>query len=255
MIQEEVFFDNSKGMRLHGVLRFPYENAQNLPAIIICHGFMNHKDHILINYLATTLTKKGFVTLRFDFSHHGTSEGDIEDATVTKQIDDLKSAIKFMLDEGSVDSSKIGVLGHSLGGSVAIMSCIDNQNVRAIVTLNATAHINQLIDSYLSDTEMLQWRKTGSTFINGNKLNKHFLDDAEKYEVLEYAKQLNCPLLIVHGASDRRVPPLSARELLRDSNLPKDLKLIEGANHDFTAEQNREEMISLTFSWFNRFMR
>ena len=55
------------------------------------------------------------------------------------------------------------------------------------------------------------------------------------------------PLLLVHGAEDRRLPPQCSRLVYSWANEPKELVILEGARHSL--RQRREELRQLLVAW------
>ena len=81
-------------------------------------------------------------------------------------------------------------------------------------------------------------------------MSSDFLRDAEKYKMMEEIKNVKCPIVIVHGTEDARVPFEDARELFNHANEPKRLEIIEGADHRFTEPAHRQELLDLLQEWF-----
>jgi alpha/beta superfamily hydrolase len=75
------------------------------------------------------------------------------------------------------------------------------------------------------------------------------LEDAK-----EAIKQLNCPIMIIHGSMDELVPTSHAEELYKNAREPKRLKMEEGADHRFTDPCLRKEAIELSLNWFRQYL-
>jgi cephalosporin-C deacetylase-like acetyl esterase len=186
MIEKEVRFEGAGGLRLHGVLRLPDEEG-SFPAIIVCHGFMARKTHEFLISLANELSYNRFAVLRFDFLHHGESEGDLQKMTISQQIEDVKDAVDFLNTIPQVDRNKVGIIGHGLGGTVALLTAADDKRFKAVATISATAHIDRKIRRYFSEHQIEEWKKTGyieTGLYNLQRIKSSFLDDAYKHDVL-----------------------------------------------------------------------
>ena len=70
--EERVFFKNSRGHRLVGVLHSPKKPTVN--AIVICHGYASNKTG-KAKKLARFFAQHGYAALRFDFTGCGESAG------------------------------------------------------------------------------------------------------------------------------------------------------------------------------------
>jgi alpha/beta superfamily hydrolase len=123
--EEEIKFRNeTDSIHLSGTLTLP-DKKGNFPAVILISGsgpqdrnsyIMGHKPFLL---LAHELTQSGVAVLRFDERGVGQSEGEFQEASLDDLIADVKSAFDYLKKRPEVDSKKIGLLGHSLGGILA----------------------------------------------------------------------------------------------------------------------------------------
>jgi len=77
-MKEKLFFKNSKGNKLCGIL----SSVNKDRIIILCHGFSSNKDTQTFPILEK-IFNKNISTFRFDFYGHGESEGKFEDITVS----------------------------------------------------------------------------------------------------------------------------------------------------------------------------
>jgi alpha/beta superfamily hydrolase len=138
---EDLTFENKKDeITLSGTLTLPQKNG-NFPVVIIISGsspqnrdgeMLGHKPYFVI---ADYLTKNGIGVLRFDERGVGESEGDFETATIKDFSSDVSAAINYLKNREEVNSSKIGLIGHSIGGIVAPKIASKNKDVRYIVLL------------------------------------------------------------------------------------------------------------------------
>ena len=117
-MKEKLFFKNSKGNKLCGILSNPTSHKEN-PIIILCHGFSTGKDGRTYLRLEEILNKNGVSTLRFDLFGHGESEGKFEEITTSEAVDDIENAIQFLKASGY---KKIGLFGSSFGGMASIIA-------------------------------------------------------------------------------------------------------------------------------------
>src|SRR3989338_1297035 len=90
-MQEDVFFGNGRGEKMAGVVHYPKETSK---AVILCHGFRSSKEN---KAAWAERLSDNFAVLRFDFSGHGESGGDLEDVTLTRLLADMNAAIDFMI--------------------------------------------------------------------------------------------------------------------------------------------------------------
>ncbi len=122
-MEEKVFFKNSKGDRLCGILASP-TNDRISPVIVMIHGSpLSDKNSATNVALTKRLNEKNIAGFRFDLFGHGESGGRYEDLTVEEAVDDANRAVSFLKKLGY---RKIGFFGSSYGGEVALIAAADN---------------------------------------------------------------------------------------------------------------------------------
>ena len=142
--EEEVVFENKKDkIKLAGTLTYPKTNAE-FPAVVMITGsgpedrnetVFGHKPFLII---ADYLTRNGIAVLRFDDRGVGKSEGKFETALTTDFATDAIAAVEYLKTRKEINSSKIGLIGHSEGGIVAPMVASQNSDVAFIVLMAGT---------------------------------------------------------------------------------------------------------------------
>ena len=119
----------SNGLKLAGHFYPPddYKEGEKPPAIVVSHPFGGVKEQTAGHY-AKNLSEKGFITLAFDASYQGESEGEpryLEDPFA--RVEDIKSAVSFLESLDEVDEQGIGALGIcASGGYVPFVAETEN---------------------------------------------------------------------------------------------------------------------------------
>lgn len=94
------------------------------PAIVVAHGWWNNKEMQDANYVE--LARRGYVVMSIDMYGHGDSDY-LTNSDITLGGTGMYDAVKLLADLPYVDTSKIGVSGHSNGARAANFSvAIDN---------------------------------------------------------------------------------------------------------------------------------
>lgn len=134
-ITEDVSFTNGDAT-LRGTLTLPENCTKDTPVLIMITGSgLQNRDeeafgHKPFAVIADALARNGIASLRYDDRGFGQSTGDIKNCTVS----DLKNDAKAGIDLLRKRFKRVGVLGHSEGGTLAIMLADDN-NVDFAVSL------------------------------------------------------------------------------------------------------------------------
>lgn len=127
---------HSDGAALAGVLRLPEGASAEAPrpAVVFCAGMSLTKE-VWLPAQAEALAAAGFVTLNFDYTFFGESEGQPRRRLVPqRQVRDVLNALTFLETLPEVDSQRLGVSGTSLGAPVAVSAAADPR-VRAGVAI------------------------------------------------------------------------------------------------------------------------
>jgi predicted alpha/beta-hydrolase family hydrolase len=248
MRQERVFFANSRGDTLSGVLHHPATSAIH-GAVILCHGMESDKNSEKLIYLSEVLASRGILALRFDFSYVGESSGKFEDITYSGEVDDLRAAYALVQNR---DPGKIAILGSSMGGTVALLFAADEPAVAALVTVAAPVHPEQFPGRILTPKQIDQWRNQGFTLYHGQRLNVSLLHDLEKINIREAIKRVICPVLILHGDADEVVPVEEAHELHACINNSKQLLVLKGSDHRLSDPAAMQLAIAEALAWLTK---
>lgn len=127
---EEVIFKNdAEGAILSGTLTYPvnYDNykKKSVPVVLMVSGSGDQNrdeevfDHKPFLVIADFLAKNGIASLRYDDRGVGKSTGPTENTTTENNLADAEAGIKYL--RSLKKFGKVGVLGHSEGGTIALM--------------------------------------------------------------------------------------------------------------------------------------
>ena len=234
MLVEKVSF-KSEGYRISGILHRPDE--KDPPCVIASHGLLSSKDSEKYIALGERISKEGIAMLRFDFRGIGESEGRIEEDTVSRRVADLGSAIAFVKSFSGM-GNRIGLLGSSLGGYVSLIGASREKGIKAVVLWATPFHLDDL----------------GSKGTEQHPLpERAFFDDLPRYRLSPLLPKIsNC--FVIHGEKDELVPVDQAWEVFHTLGAPKEIHVIEGADHRLTDPSHRQRAIDLSVDWFKKYL-
>jgi hypothetical protein len=132
----------SAGLHLHGAVGTPtgLQPSQRRAAFLVLHGFGGNSDSAGVLQPARVLGEFGYVTLRFDMRGCGKSEGEFGRVICLEQVEDLGNALAFLAKHPAVDPDRIGVIGSSFGGAVAVYAGGTNPRIAAVISNGGWGH-------------------------------------------------------------------------------------------------------------------
>jgi dipeptidyl aminopeptidase/acylaminoacyl peptidase len=136
-----------------------------------------------------------------------------------------------------------------MGGTVALLFAAQEPKVAAIVTLAAPVHPENFPKRLLTPEQLQRWRERGHTIYNGQRLNVSLLDDLETLEVSVTARQIHCPVLIIHGDADKVVPVAEAYELHENLTAQKRLSIFKDTDHRFSNPLAMRQAMTEALAW------
>ncbi len=127
---ERVQFE-SAGATLYANLYYPSHEVEfqgKSPLVIYCHGIGYTRDLDL--RIPLEFTKRGFFVAALDYQGHGESEGSIDNLVPGTNMPALAQDCSRLLDTlermpfyaEKINSSQVGLIGHSLGGFTVLMT-------------------------------------------------------------------------------------------------------------------------------------
>lgn len=245
---EEVTFRNeADGATLSGTLTWPvgYNKNQKPVMVLFVSGsgqqnrdeeVMNHKPFLVI---ADYLARQGIATLRYDDRATGKSVGgDVKNATTADFSRDALAGIDFLRSKKAF--SKVGILGHSEGGSIAFMLG-SQKKVDFIVSLAGptvkgdtllAAQSNRILSLSGQPATMTveKYRQTVAT------MNQPWLNWFNDYDPTNDIRQIRCPVFALNGDRDCQVISTLCLPALRQLLQPSKKHLINeypSLNHLF----------------------
>ena len=229
---------------------FGLENINRSPCLIIVHGFKGFKDWGFFPYTAKYFADKGFCVITFNFSHNGIGESKLEftelnkfeENTISLEILELVQVINAYKSGflGKDIFGKICLIGHSRGAGVLILSSFIDSSIDAYVTWSSVAKF----DRY-TERQKTEWRKQGYLEVLNSRTNQMMRMNVELLEDIQAnksgslniekaVKELNKPLLIVHGEQDLTVPIAEGEQIFNWSNKTiSKFEKIPAAGHTF----------------------
>ena len=234
---------------------FYVENEEKKPVVIFSHGFAGFKDWGAFNLMAKAFAEAGFVLVKHNFSHDGTTVDNptefvdqeaFGNNNFTKELDDLGVVIDwvcsdaFPVEKDEVNIDQIYLIGHSRGGGIVILKAGEDPRVKKVAPWNSVNEFGR----YWKKDEMDKIKNDGVIYVTNSRTKQSLPIYWQMYEdyfahmprlyIPDVVRRLTIPMVIVHGTRDETVPYSAAQEM-QTWKPDAELVGIEGANHVFGA--------------------
>ena len=269
--QEEISFTNGDAI-LKGTLTLPKGHSRETTVLIMVTGSgLQNRDEEIFDHkpfavLADALARNGIATLRYDDRGFGESTGDAVNCTTEDLKNDALSGIELLRQK----FNKVGVLGHSEGGTIGFMLGADNK-VDFIVSLagmvisgketlfdqnryllSQTGYSKSVVDEYCEllslafegNVDILPKLESSSLPIELKRnlqmglvqLKTPYMQYFLSLDMRDKLGNVDCPVLALNGTKDTQVFYKSNIDALNQglhSNALNEVKVMEGLNHLF----------------------
>ncbi|HLP50419.1 MAG TPA: alpha/beta hydrolase [Chitinophagales bacterium] len=257
------------------------KDGQPKPVVIFSHGFKGFKDWGPFDMVADKFAEAGFIYVKFNFSHNGTTVdhpmdfADLEafgNDNLSIEMDDLGGVIdwvcspEFVAVENKVPSQSVYLMGHSRGGGISILKAQEDNRVKKLCTW---ASVNEF-SKYWTQEELEKIKRDGVVFVGNARTKQQMPIKWQMYEnyfanlprlfVPDAVKALTIPFLIIHGTDDETIPYAAALEM-HQWNRKAELFLLEHSNHNFGGKhpytdgkltEDLEDAVNETIQFFKK---
>ena len=206
------------------------------PVVIYAHGFNGFKDWGNFDLIAKKFATHGYVFVKFNFSHNGTTPehpeefADLEafsNNNYSKELEDLRLVIDWVCDPSNefsqvMDINHLTLLGHSMGGGITILQAAKDKRIKKLITWASISECNTPWGNWPAE-KMQKWKETGVQYYTNTRtkqqmpmryqLHEDFINNREALDIQNAIKNLTIPILICHGTLDSSVPLSSAFKL------------------------------------------
>jgi dipeptidyl aminopeptidase/acylaminoacyl peptidase len=216
--------------------------------ILVCYGYRNRKADML--GIGAALWRNGYNVLIFDYHGHGVHAG----TRVTlgyRELEDALAAVRYI--SLRIPSARLGVVGFSMGASIAIMAAARDARIDAVVADSPFAAQRNPISMRMRQRYHISWSGRPVLFFADHLL--HWLlgyrfSDVEP--IRDIARLGDRPILLIHGMKDTVVDPADSTLLFEAATGPKELWQLQNAEHCGAYFADRKHYVKRTVDFFDR---
>jgi dienelactone hydrolase len=227
------------------------------PAVVIAHGLRSYYSGFL-NMFAKSVRENGYISVKFHFLGTGKSEGLFEEKSSADMLQNYQDVISFLKKQPKI--SKIGVVGRSNAGSLAILAGPD-PNIKAYAFLAPPAYYSKTVSKFIKNAKI-----KGKFFYHKSfkrlhtkgegRLPLNFVEELKKYDrqLLDNAKKMK-NVILFQSTADETVLVNEGHFDYWKENLPepKKMVLVKGGNHSFKG--HKKYVINESIKWLDRFLK
>ncbi len=218
----------SDGLKIYTLLTIPKgeKPIAGWPVIILNHGYIPPTQYRTTeNYAGYTdaFSRNGYIVLKPDYRGHGNSEGDPEGAYYSPAYTvDVLNALSSVKKYPDADPNRIGMWGHSMGGSIALRAMVVRpSDIKAgVIWAGVVASYDDLANNWRRNTPfMLSQREQAVRRPSRQALIDKYGSFDQNPEFwrsiapISFVGDTQGPIQIHHGTSDTEVPLLFSQRL------------------------------------------
>lgn len=246
-------------LRLFGMFHLPFTEGP-VPAVLICSGLNGDKVGRNRAYvtIAGMLAQRGIASFRFDYRGCGDSEGEFSQVTVDTQVEDALAAFQMVKNHPRINSQRLGIIGRSFGGLIAVQSAAKLEAFRSICLWAPVFNGEPWATLWKLGNEgkLTPQEYEEVMSVNGHMANIDLWLQLFQTDTTSAMQKLSeIPLLHIHGEKDSRVD-VSHAEMFAQTRKTSDavsnfIRLPE-SDHEFNNRWEREEALEATVEWFRQ---
>ncbi len=195
--------------------------------ILLLHGYGGRKEEMLGH--AQMLHQAGYSVMLFDFRHTGESDGGAVSLGFFETQDAI-AAVRYLNTRRDVDQGRLGILGESMGASVAILAASQVLEIKAVVADSAFQSASKAVEEGFTRTTGLPRIPYSAITLAIIQLRLG-VSPADVVPEDRIGTISPRPVLLIHGLADSEVSPGNSQALFAAAGEPKELWLLPGSDH------------------------
>jgi uncharacterized protein len=242
-----------QGETIRGTLHLPEDYEGNVPGVLIIPGFADTAvgPHNLHVQMAKALVKQGFGVLRFDYRGQGESDGNFANFTIQTGLVDALEGLKYLQSYHKIDSSRLGVVGFSLGGTMAVQLASEMEEVKALSLLAPVAFPEKVFLSFFEQDHFEQANNRGWMDWLGWRVGKGFIDSLNSINPLKAMDTFNAKTITFQGTNDTEVPTENGEAF---ANKGSEIIWLKGLDHQYSSFVQAQTVINKSCEWFKKYI-
>ncbi len=256
---EPISFPSSGGDHAHGFF-YPPRNPlfqapdnEKPPLLVVCHGGPTSATATTLKLDVQFWTSRGFAVL--DVNYRGSTgygreyRQKLYGTWGQADVDDCIHGAVYLAQKGLVDNEKLAIRGGSAGGYTVLSALTFHDTFNAGSSFFGIGDLESMFETtHKFEASYDHW------LIGPRETRKQIV---EQRSPLNFADQINCPVIFFQGLDDKVVPPdqsVAMVQALKDNNVPVAYICFEGEGHGFRQSQNIKLCYEAELYFFGKVM-
>lgn len=261
----------SDGFKIFALLTIPNSQMpkEGLPTIIFNHGYIPPAEYRTteryISYV-DAFARNGYVVFKPDYRGHGNSEGEPLGAYYSPAYTtDVLNALSSIKKLKEVNSERIGMWGHSMGGSITLRSLTISKDIKAsVIWAGVVGSYSDLIERW---RRRVPWVPSSREQMLNRPSRQRFVDQFgtpeqnpvfwNSIDPINFISDISSPIQLHHGTSDESVPVFfseSLKKALEMVGKTVEFYTYEGADHNISSP-HFELAIKRSVAFFDKYLK
>lgn len=258
----------SEGLRIYGLLTVPRGSKPETgwPVIIFNHGYIPPTQYRTTErYVAyvDAFARNGYIVFKPDYRGHGNSEGTPSGAYGSPAYTiDVLNAAASMRRFADADPNRLGMWGHSMGGSITLRAMVVDDTIKAgVIWAGVVGGYTDLLYNWRRPglptpavpPSARRWREEFLQTYGPPEVNPAFWDSISPNAYLD---EISGPVQLHHGTADSSVPIAFSETLyrqLQEAQQPVELYTYPGDDHNLS--KNLATALQRSVAFFDKYVK
>lgn len=241
---------------------------ETFPLVVLAHGHGGTRNEAGgFTQVAEGLARRGIASIRMDFPGCGDSIESFANNNLGNMLKDIESSRDFALSQSNIDHNRVGILGFSMGGRLAILTTAKDSSYKVMATWapgasNGAGSMLEFVGGQEAyDAMKLRAANEGyvpftTAWGQQQELGLRFFTDLETSTPLDDVGKFSGPLLVLYGDQDQVVLPAVSESVIAAAKSSREVQrhVIKGADHGlglFSDEPHyTQEAVATTVEFF-----
>jgi dienelactone hydrolase len=237
----------------------PGRPARNLPLVVMPHSGPEARDVAGFDWIAQALASRGYAVLQpnfrgstgYGYAHLSAGYGEWG----RKMQTDLSDGVAHLAAQGTVDRSRVCIMGQSYGGYAALAGVTLQQGIyRCAVSIAGITDMREWVGQEIRLGASEHSRSMRATY---RYLGiRHFTDPSLRaISPFRHAAAADAPILLIHGRDDGTVPfshSTNMERALRNAGRPVELVELRDEDHFLSREPSRIQALTAAVEFIER---